>query len=40
MQSIKGSTTAQIFGEDLSLMEGINSRKTASGRDVSYSNEF
>lgn len=35
IQSIKGSTTAQNFGEDLSLMEGINSRKTASGRDVS-----
>ena len=34
-QSIRGSTTAQIYGEDLSLMEGINSRKTTSGRDVS-----
>ena len=34
-QSIQGSTTVQNFGENLSLMDGFNSRKTASVRDVS-----
>lgn len=34
-QSVKGSSTAQGFGEDLSSTDGIISRKPASGIDVS-----
>ena len=34
-QSIRGSITNNNFGEDLSLIEGLNSRNTGSGRAVS-----
>ena len=34
-QSVQGSTTVPTFGENLSIMDGFNSRKTASVRDVS-----